>query len=47
MFPQGGYTPLHHAANEGKEDVVKVLAEMGADINAVNDVSYHVTRCSI
>ena len=39
MFPQDGDTPLHWAARRGKEDVVKVLVEKGADVNAVNSVS--------
>ena len=47
MFPQFGNTPIHDAASRGKEDVVKVLVEKGANINAVNNVSYHVMRCSV
>ena len=39
MFPQDGDTPLHKAASSDKEDVVKVLVEKGANINAVNIVS--------
>ena len=39
MFPQFGDTLLHIAASRGKEDVVKVLVEKGASINAVNEVS--------
>ena len=47
MFPQVGNTPLHDVVRWGKEDVVKVLVEKGANINAVNNVSYHVMRCSV
>ena len=47
MFSQFGDTPLHFAANSGEEDVVKVLVEKGANIDAVNNVSYHVMRCSV
>jgi len=39
VFPQNGSTPLHDAAIGGREDVVEVLVEKGANINAVNDVS--------
>ena len=47
MFPQDGDTPVHNAARRGEEDVVKVLVEKGANITAVNNVSYHVMRCSV
>ena len=42
MFPQGGNTPLHWAASSDKEGVVKVLVEKGANINAVNNVSWFI-----
>ena len=47
MFPQVGNTPLHSAVRWYKEDVVKVLVKKGANINAADNVSYHVMRCSV
>lgn len=29
-----GWTPLHEAANHGREDVTKILVKNGADIRA-------------
>ena len=35
MFPQhGGTTPLHVAVESGREEIVKLLIEKGADVNA-------------
>ena len=34
LYAQDGYTPLHRAAFHGHEGVVRVLVELGADINA-------------
>ena len=39
MFPQVGITPLHVAVGHGREDVVKLLIEKGADVNALGLVS--------
>ena len=39
-LPQNGSTPLHIAASHGKDDAVKVLLEKGANIDAVDNVSY-------
>ena len=40
MFPQGDGTPLHFAVESGREEIVKLLIEKGADVNAKNWVSY-------
>jgi ankyrin repeat protein len=32
-----GYTPLHIAAQQGRDDVVKLLLAGGADVNAKDD----------
>ena len=32
-------TPLHYASYNGQSDVVKILLQEGADVNAVNSVS--------
>ena len=37
MFLQGHLTPLHWAALSGHTDIVKLLIEKGADVNAKND----------
>ena len=39
-LPQNGYTPLHIAASSGNDDAVKMLLEKGANIDAVDNVSY-------
>ena len=39
MFLQFRLTPLHRAARSGDTDVVKLLIEKGADVNAKDDVS--------
>ena len=38
MHPQDGWTPLCVAAQNGHVEVVKVLQEMGADLNITNKV---------
>ena len=42
MFLQGHETPLHHAARGGHTDVVQLLIDKGADINAKDEVSYRM-----
>ena len=39
MFLQGHQTPLHCAAVGGHTDIVKILIEKGADVNAKDKVS--------
>ena len=39
MFLQDHQTPLHWAAMRGHTDVVKLLIEKGADVNAKDKVS--------
>ena len=39
-LPQDGGTPLHSAAYSGNDDAVKMLLEKGANIDAVDNVSY-------
>ena len=39
MFLQFHLTPLHSAAISGHTDIVKILIEKGADVNAKDDVS--------
>ena len=36
--PQNGWTALHHAAQEGKVDVVRLLTEAKAHINIQTEV---------
>jgi len=36
FLPKGGWTPLMYAAREGAADATRVLAEAGADLNAVD-----------
>ena len=40
--PQTGQTPLMLAAGRGRLDMVHLLLEAGADINALDDVSVHL-----
>ena len=39
LFQLGGETPLHVAARWGKDEVVKVLIEGGANVYIQNNVS--------
>ena len=39
MFLQDHNTPLHRAAAGGHTDIVKILIEKGADVNAKDKVS--------
>jgi hypothetical protein len=34
--PNGGDTPLHYAAGEGQDEVLRLLVQRGADVNARN-----------
>ena len=38
IFCQGGNTPLHYAADEGFEEIMKILVEHGANIDLQNEV---------
>ena len=38
LAPQRGETPLHKAANKGNVDVIKLLLDGGAKVEAVNNV---------
>ena len=38
---QGGYSPLHFAAENCHVEVVEELVRAGADINAVNKVQFY------
>lgn len=37
---QDGFTPLHVAAQSGRPDICKLLLEKGADLNAVDEVTW-------
>ena len=39
MFLQDHQTPLHRATMRGHTDIVKILIEKGADVNAKDKVS--------
>ena len=39
MFLQDHQTPLHRAAMSDRTDIVKILIEKGADVNAKDEVS--------
>ena len=39
MYLQDDDSPLHRAAYGGHTDIVKILIEKGADVNAKNKVS--------
>ena len=44
MYLQSGVTPLHSAATEGHENVIKLLLEAGADVDPIaTDVSLFLT----
>ena len=34
-------TALHYAANTGSNKVITFLIDLGAEVNTINDVSYH------
>ena len=40
VFQQNS-TALHHAAGRGSNKVITFLIDHGAEVNAINDVSYH------
>ena len=42
MLLQDHDTPLHDVAREGHTDVVQLLIDKGADVNAMNKVSYRM-----
>jgi hypothetical protein len=42
---QDGWTPLHRAAWNGHEDVVVLLLDRGANVDAANRVSDFTTVC--
>ena len=44
-LPQDGDTALHYAVMSGNDNVVKMLLEKGANIDAVNNVSYMYILC--
>jgi len=41
-----GWKALHLAAQEGHDDVVKILIQSGSDVNAVNNWGYSVLYCA-
>ena len=45
--PQDGFTALHMAAQEGKVDVVKVLTEAKAHVNAQDEVRFYVLSTNL
>jgi len=36
------YAPIHLASSDGQLEVVEKLINIGADVNAVNEVSFHL-----
>ena len=44
-LPQDGDTVLHNAVMSHNDNVVKMLLEKGANIDAVNNVSYMYILC--
>ena len=42
---KGTGTPLHYACAQGQLEVVKLLLENGADVNAKNDEGKNSFRC--
>ena len=38
VYVQDGWTPLNDAASQGRTEIVKMLLEKGADVNASNNV---------
>lgn len=43
-YLQDGYTPLHHAARNGRTDVCVLLIEKGANMEAQDKVRVNYTR---
>ena len=41
IYLQNKSTALHEAAQQGSNNVIIYLLDNGADVNAVNNVSYH------
>ena len=46
MMGQGGYTPLHYAAENGHTEIASLLIGNGADINRKDYVSILVYICN-
>lgn len=45
---QNGLLPIHHAAQEGQEEVVKLLIEkFNISVNATSNVSYDIQHALI
>ena len=47
MADQDGYTPLHDAAREGHNDVVKLLLDRGAEPNMANQHGDTPLSCAL
>ena len=44
-FLQDSYTLIHLALSDGQVELVEKLITLGADVNAVNEVSVNYTKC--